>query len=279
MTPAFTSTTSRATRGKVLSQADLDRLAGAGARYRIGDGDAVKYRPSSGRTIRRVLSREASGHDEPARYTEERRRIRQPTERVATVETARKRPHGQSWTRHRGRGWSDRFRVHQSARARASGGSGDGGGKFDSFDVARAPSAEVGAFVARHDRVYGRPSRIATAVFDLIRTRAARSTFQRLRCYSHNKQPRHSRISGGRDHRGHSASRACARDMSVTINGSASARRVQGRPRPCGGAAVGTTKHTPHDQGRCTSSVLGAPRLAKMSRNRHALRLKSMNNS
>jgi len=71
MTPEFKYPDKPFDRGKVLSKADLERLAGEWARYRDVDGDGVPYRtlPGTDHPAAGYFTR-GSGHDERARYTE-----------------------------------------------------------------------------------------------------------------------------------------------------------------------------------------------------------------
>src|SRR3989449_8355511 len=71
MTPEFKYPDRPFDRGKVLTKADLERLAGEWARYRDVDGDGVTYRtlPGTDHPAAGYFTR-GSGHDEMARYTE-----------------------------------------------------------------------------------------------------------------------------------------------------------------------------------------------------------------
>src|SRR5450756_1857726 len=71
MTPEFKYPEKPFDRGKVLSKADLERLAGEWGRYRDVDGDGVTYRtlPGTDHPAAGYFTR-GSGHDEFARYTE-----------------------------------------------------------------------------------------------------------------------------------------------------------------------------------------------------------------
>ncbi|HEX9560662.1 MAG TPA: 2-oxoacid:acceptor oxidoreductase subunit alpha [Candidatus Dormibacteraeota bacterium] len=71
MTPEFKYPDKPFDRGKVLSKADLERLAGEWARYRDVDGDGVPFRtlPGTDHPAAGYFTR-GSGHDEHARYTE-----------------------------------------------------------------------------------------------------------------------------------------------------------------------------------------------------------------
>src|ERR1019366_4836478 len=76
---------------KVLSKADLERLAGEWGRYRDVDGDGVPYRtlPGTDHPAAGFFTR-GSGHDEFARYTESAEIYAQNMDRLARkLETAR----------------------------------------------------------------------------------------------------------------------------------------------------------------------------------------------
>ncbi len=72
MTPPFEYPDMPMDRGKVLWEADLDRLQGDWGRYRDVDGDGIPYRtlPGNRHTQAAYFSR-GTGHDENARYTED----------------------------------------------------------------------------------------------------------------------------------------------------------------------------------------------------------------
>lgn len=72
MTPPFEYPDMPMDRGKVLWEADLDRLKGDWGRYRDVDGDGIPYRtlPGNRHTQAAYFSR-GTGHDENARYTED----------------------------------------------------------------------------------------------------------------------------------------------------------------------------------------------------------------
>lgn len=72
MTPPFEYPDMPMDRGKILWEADLDRLKGDWGRYRDVDGDGIPYRtlPGNRHTQAAYFSR-GTGHDENARYTED----------------------------------------------------------------------------------------------------------------------------------------------------------------------------------------------------------------
>ena len=91
MSPPFTYPTQSMDRGKVLSEADLERL-GAFARYRDVDKDGISYRtlPGTAHPLAAYLAR-GTGHDEDAVYTERPAEWEANMERLwRKVETARR---------------------------------------------------------------------------------------------------------------------------------------------------------------------------------------------
>jgi 2-oxoglutarate/2-oxoacid ferredoxin oxidoreductase subunit alpha len=91
MTPEFKYPDASFDRGKVLSKADLERLAGEWGRYRDVDGDGVPYRtlPGTDHPAAGYFTR-GSGHDESARYTEGADAYARNMDRLAKkLETAR----------------------------------------------------------------------------------------------------------------------------------------------------------------------------------------------
>src|SRR5579859_850329 len=91
MTPAFKYPDKPFDRGKVLSKADLERLAGEWGRYRDVDGDGIPYRtlPGTDHPAAGFFTR-GSGHDEFARYTENADAYARNMDRLSKkLETAR----------------------------------------------------------------------------------------------------------------------------------------------------------------------------------------------
>ncbi|MGH2605775.1 MAG: 2-oxoacid:acceptor oxidoreductase subunit alpha, partial [Anaerolineales bacterium] len=91
MSPPFTYPAQSMDRGKVLSEADLERL-GAFARYRDVDKDGISYRtlPGTAHPLAAYLSR-GTGHDEDAVYTERPAEWEANMERLwRKIETARR---------------------------------------------------------------------------------------------------------------------------------------------------------------------------------------------
>src|SRR6059058_3520521 len=158
MTPEFKYPEKGFDRGKVLSKADLEKLAGEWARYRDVDGDGIAYRtlpgtdhPSAGFFTR------GSGHDEHARYTEradayvrnmDRLNKKFETARAAlpapVVDESAKSPIGLIAF------GSTHVAVVEARQALA-----EAGRPVDYMRIRALPlSPEVAQFVGRHERVY-----------------------------------------------------------------------------------------------------------------------------
>jgi 2-oxoglutarate ferredoxin oxidoreductase subunit alpha len=185
MTPEFKYPEKPFDRGKVLSKADLERLAGEWARYRDVDGDGVPYRtlPGTDHPAAGFFTR-GSGHDEHARYTESAEAYAANMDRLARkFETAR--------------GALPAPIVDESAQSRI------GLIAFGSthaavvearqaLEAAKRPvdylrvralplSPEIVAFVSRHERVYVVEQNRDGQVFDLIRLALPPELVHRLR--------------------------------------------------------------------------------------------------
>jgi 2-oxoglutarate ferredoxin oxidoreductase subunit alpha len=144
-------------RGKVLTAADLERI-GKFERYRDVDGDAIPFRtlPGTKHPLAAYFTR-GSGHDEAARYTESSEAYPRVMDRLAKKwETAR------SWVPKpdvdevKGAGvaiiayGSSRWAVEEARERLLADGM-----KTSSLRIQAYPfTAEVGAFLARHERVY-----------------------------------------------------------------------------------------------------------------------------
>jgi 2-oxoglutarate ferredoxin oxidoreductase subunit alpha len=194
MTPAFTYPDKPFDRGKVLSKADLDRLAGDWGRYRDVDGDAVTYRtlPGTDHPAAGFFTR-GSGHDESARYTENADAYARNMDRLSRkLETARKALPAPVVDEASGSSvgliafGSTHAAVLEARQALAA-----AGRPVDYLRVRALPlSAEVGAFVARHERVYVVEQNRDGQVFDLIRLELPPEHVERLRSIRHyNGQP------------------------------------------------------------------------------------------
>jgi 2-oxoglutarate/2-oxoacid ferredoxin oxidoreductase subunit alpha len=189
MTPAFKYPEKPFDRGKVLSKADLDRLAGQWARYRDVDGDGVTYRtlPGTDHDAAGYFTR-GSGHDENARYTESATAYTRNMDRLARkFETARaampapitdeeaKSPIGLIAF------GSSHPAVVEARQILAAGGK-----PVDYMRVRALPlSDEVTGFVARHERVYVVEQNRDGQVFDLIRLSLTPDLVGRLRSIRH----------------------------------------------------------------------------------------------
>jgi 2-oxoglutarate/2-oxoacid ferredoxin oxidoreductase subunit alpha len=189
MTPAFTYPEKPYDRGKVLSKADLERLAGDWGRYRDVDGDAVPYRtlPGTDHPAAGFFTR-GSGHDENARYTESPEAYARNMDRLLRkLETARtalpapvvdegsKSPIGLI-----------AFGSTHAAVLEARQDLAAAGRPVDYLRVRALPlSHEVAAFVARHEHVYVVEQNRDGQVFDLIRLALPPELVGRLRSIRH----------------------------------------------------------------------------------------------
>ena len=144
-------------RGKVLSAADLEKI-GKFERYRDVDGDAIPYRtlPGTNHPLAAYFTR-GSGHDEQARYTESSEAYPRVMDRLNRKwETARGVVPQPVVEETKGAEaailcfGSSRWAVEE-ARDRLR----EDGIRTSSLRVQAYPfSSEVGAFLARHERVY-----------------------------------------------------------------------------------------------------------------------------
>ena len=194
MTPAFKYPEKPFDRGKVLSKADLDRLAGQWARYKDVDGDGVTYRtlpgtdhPSAGFFTR------GSGHDESARYTENADAYARNMDRLSRkLETARAALPAPIVDERSGSNigliafGSTHAAVLEARQALAA-----AGRPVDYLRLRALPlSAEIGEFVARHERVYVVEQNRDGQVYDLIRLDLPPALVERVRSIRHyNGQP------------------------------------------------------------------------------------------
>ena len=189
MTPEFKYPDKPFDRGKVLSKADLERLAGEWARYRDVDGDGVPYRtlPGTDHPAAGYFTR-GSGHDEHARYTESATAYAANMDRLARkLETARKalpQPVIDESTGSRvglvafGSTHAAVVEARQALEAAKR--------PVDYLRVRALPlSAEVVEFVSRHDRVYVVEQNRDGQVFDLIRLELPPALGSRLHSIRH----------------------------------------------------------------------------------------------
>ncbi|OLC16997.1 MAG: ferredoxin oxidoreductase [Actinobacteria bacterium 13_1_40CM_66_12] len=189
MTPEFKYPDRPFDRGKVLTKADLERLAGEWARYRDVDGDGVPYRtlPGTDHPAAGYFTR-GSGHDEHARYTESAEayaanmdRLTRKFETARTVlpapvidESARS-PIGLIAF------GSTHAAVVEARQALMS-----AGRPVDYLRLRALPLASaVVDFVSRHERVYVVEQNRDGQVFDLIRLALPPALVGRLRSIRH----------------------------------------------------------------------------------------------
>ena len=194
MTPEFKYPEKAFDRGKVLSKADLERLAGDWGRYRDVDGDGITYRtlPGTDHAAAGYFTR-GSGHDEFARYTESADAYARNMDRLAhKLETARhalpapvvdETPHSRVGLIAFG---STHSAVVEAREALAA-----AGRAVDYLRLRALPiSDEVAAFVSRHDRVYVAEQNRDGQVYDLVRLALPPELVDRVRSIRHyNGQP------------------------------------------------------------------------------------------
>ena len=185
MTPEFKYPEKPFDRGKVLSKADLERLAGEWARYRDIDGDGVPYRtlPGTNHPAAGYFTR-GSGHDEHARYTESAEAYSANMDRLLRkFETARaalpapvidesaKSPIGLIAFGSTHAAVVEARQVLMAAKR-----------PVDYLRMRALPlSAEVVAFVERHERVYVVEQNRDGQVYDLVRLALPPALVNRLR--------------------------------------------------------------------------------------------------
>ena len=189
MTPEFKYPDKPFDRGKVLSKADLERLAGEWARYRDVDGDGVPYRtlPGTDHPAAGYFTR-GSGHDEHARYTESAESYAANMDRLSRkFETARTALPAPVIDESAGSKigliafGSTHAAVLESRSALAA-------AKLpvDYLRIRALPlSAQVVEFVSRHERVYVIEQNRDGQVYDLIRLALPPALVDRLRSIRH----------------------------------------------------------------------------------------------
>jgi len=189
MTPEFKYPEKPFDRGKVLTKADLERLAGEWARYRDADGDGVPYRtlPGTDHPAAGYFTR-GSGHDEHARYTESAEAYAANMDRLLRkLETARaalpapvidettKSPIGLIAF---GSTHAAVVEARQALAAQRR--------PVDYLRVRALPlSQQVEEFVSRHDRVYVVEQNRDGQIYDLIRLALPPALVGRLRSIRH----------------------------------------------------------------------------------------------
>jgi 2-oxoglutarate ferredoxin oxidoreductase subunit alpha len=189
MTPEFKYPEKPFDRGKVLSKADLERLAGEWARYRDVDGDGVPFRtlPGTDHPAAGYFTR-GSGHDEHARYTESAEAYAANMDRLSRkFETARAALPAPVIDESAGSkigliafGSTDAAIVESRSALAAS--------KLpvDYMRIRALPlSAQVVEFVSRHERVYVIEQNRDGQVYDLIRLALPPALVDRLRSIRH----------------------------------------------------------------------------------------------
>jgi len=189
MTPEFKYPDKPFDRGKVLSKADLERLAGEWGRYRDVDGDGVPYRtlPGTDHPAAGYFTR-GSGHDEHARYTESAEAYAANMDRLARkFETARTALPAPVIDESAGSpigliAFGSTHAAVVEARLALAG----AGRPVDYLRVRALPlSPQVVDFVSRHERVYVVEQNRDGQVFDLIRLALPAELVDRLRSIRH----------------------------------------------------------------------------------------------
>src|SRR6266852_5819975 len=189
MTPAFTYPDKPFDRGKVLSKADLERLAGEWARYRDVDGDGVPFRtlPGTDHPAAGYFTR-GSGHDEHARNTESAEAYAANMDRLSRkFETARAALPAPVIDESTGSkiGLIAFGSTHAAVLESRS-----------ALEAAKLPvdylriralplSAQVVEFVSRHERVYVIEQNRDGQVYDLLRLALPPALVDRLRSIRH----------------------------------------------------------------------------------------------
>ncbi len=189
MTPEFKYPDKPFDRGKVLSKADLERLAGEWARYRDVDGDGVPYRtlPGTDHPAAGYFTR-GSGHDEHARYTESAEAYAANMDRLSRkFETARNALPAPVIDESAGSkigliafGSTDAAVIESRQALEAA--------KLpvDYLRIRALPlSAQVVEFVSRHERVYVIEQNRDGQVYDLLRLALPPALVDRLRSIRH----------------------------------------------------------------------------------------------
>ena len=258
MTPAFKYPEKQFDRGKVLTKADLERLAGEWGRYKDVDGDAVTYRtlPGTDHPAAGFFTR-GSGHDESARYTENADAYARNMDRLTRkLETARVALPAPVLDETGSAVGLIAFGSTHAAVLEARQMLAAAGRPVDYLRVRALPlSAEVGEFISRHERVYVVEQNRDGQVFDLIRldlpprwwsvcalsatTTASRyrQSRSRSRCFRQ---------------------RRCLYERHPE-SGRAPSRRVQGRRNDAVRRLRPQLDHQPHDQGAVRARHRAAP--------------------
>jgi 2-oxoglutarate ferredoxin oxidoreductase subunit alpha len=194
MTPEFKYPEKPFDRGKVLSKADLEKLAGDWGRYADVDRDGVTYRtlPGTDHPAAGFFTR-GSGHDERARYTESADAYARNMDRLLRkLETARKVLPAPIVDEAAGsKTGLIAFGSTDAAVTEARQEMAAAGKPVDYLRLRALPlSDEVVAFISRHDRVYVVEQNRDGQVFDLIRLALPAELVDRVRSIRHyNGQP------------------------------------------------------------------------------------------
>lgn len=189
MTPEFKYPEKPFDRGKVLTKADLERLAGEWARYRDADGDGVPYRtlPGTDHPAAGYFTR-GSGHDEHARYTESAEAYAANMDRLLRkLETARAAlPVPVIDETSRSAVGIIAFGSTHAAVVEARQALAEQRRPVDYLRVRALPlSQRVEEFVSRHDRVYVVEQNRDGQIYDLIRLALPPALIGRLRSIRH----------------------------------------------------------------------------------------------
>ena len=189
MTPEFKYPEKPFDRGKVLTKADLERLAGEWARYRDADGDGVPYRtlPGTDHPAAGYFTR-GSGHDEHARYTESAEAYAANMDRLLRkLETARAAlPTPVIDETSRSPIGLIAFGSTHAAVVEAREALTAARRPVDYLRVRALPlSKQVEEFVSRHDRVYVVEQNRDGQIYDLIRLALPPALVGRLRSIRH----------------------------------------------------------------------------------------------
>jgi 2-oxoglutarate ferredoxin oxidoreductase subunit alpha len=194
MTPEFKYPEKPFDRGKVLSKADLEKLAGDWGRYADIDRDGVTYRtlPGTDHPAAGFFTR-GSGHDEHARYTESADAYARNMDRLLRkLETARQVLPAPIVDEAAGsKTGLIAFGSTDAAVTEARQELAAAGKPVDYLRLRALPlSDEVVAFISRHDRVYVVEQNRDGQVFDLIRLALPAELVDRVRSIRHyNGQP------------------------------------------------------------------------------------------
>jgi 2-oxoglutarate ferredoxin oxidoreductase subunit alpha len=194
MTPEFKYPEKPFDRGKVLSKADLEKLAGDWGRYADVDRDGVTYRtlPGTDHPAAGFFTR-GSGHDEHARYTESADAYARNMDRLLRkLETARNVLPAPIVDETAGsKTGLIAFGSTDAAVTEARQEMAAAGKLVDYLRLRALPlSDEVVAFISRHDRVYVVEQNRDGQVFDLIRLALPAELVDRVRSIRHyNGQP------------------------------------------------------------------------------------------